>query len=140
MLVEGGGRQDIPVLSDRFQLEADELLPILDAASLLGFADVKEGDVCITEIGRTFAEGDIQSSKEIFKKQALAAVPLVNRIYRTLQTEPKGTIRASIFLEILEAEYTEGEAERQLSIAVDWGRYAELFEYDVHDGVLRLSS
>ena len=61
----------------------------------------------------------------------------MRRIYRALRSEPKGTIRASIFVEILDGEYAEGEAERQLSTDVDWGRYAELFEYDVHDGILR---
>ena len=30
------------------------------------------------------------------------------------------------------------EAERQLSTAVDWGRYAELFEYDSNERLLRL--
>jgi NitT/TauT family transport system ATP-binding protein len=30
------------------------------------------------------------------------------------------------------------EAQRQFETAVDWGRFAELFEYDSLEGVLRL--
>jgi NitT/TauT family transport system ATP-binding protein len=42
-------------LAERIQLEVDDLLPILDGAVLLGFAEIAQGDVNLTEIGHNFA-------------------------------------------------------------------------------------
>jgi NitT/TauT family transport system ATP-binding protein len=38
----------------------------------------------------------------------------------------------------LEREFPPEEAERQVEIAIDWGRYAELFSYDDSGEVLSL--
>lgn len=138
VLVDNGGHEDMPLLAHRLRLEVDDLLPILDAAVLLDFAVVIDGDVQVTEIGRTFAEADIQESKEIFRRQTLAHAPLVALIERTLKETTHGLIRSDFFLDILDEHYPEADAEQQFTTAVDWGRYAELFEYDAHDGWLRL--
>jgi len=130
MVVERGGREDIPQLAQRLNLGADDLLPILDAAVLLGFAQVEAGDITVTDIGRTFADADILTSKEIFRQQALANAPLVATIYRTLQEKSSHEMRADFFLDILDEYYPDEEARRQFETAVDWGRYAELYEYD----------
>jgi NitT/TauT family transport system ATP-binding protein len=49
------GQVDIYQVAERLRLSVDDLLPILDAAQLLGFAEVTQGDVCLTDIGRDFA-------------------------------------------------------------------------------------
>ena len=126
------------VTSDHFQLAVDELLPILDAAVILDFATLQGGDVTMTPLGRAFAESDIEAGKAIFRQQILANVPLVKRIHEKLLAAEKGSMRSSYFLELLEAHYTEGEAERLLATAIAWGRYAELYEYDDRDGMIRL--
>ena len=36
--------------------------------------------------------------------------------------------------------FTDGEARQQLDIAIDWGRYGELFEYDAETGELVMGS
>ena len=138
MLLEAGGKLDIPLLADHFQLEVDDLLPILDAATLLQFAEVQGGDVTITPLGQQFAESDIEAGKAVFRGQVLTNVPLVQRIHEALSAANKGAIRSSYFLELLEAHYTEGEAERLLDTAIAWGRYAELYEYDDRDEVIHL--
>lgn len=139
LVMETGGKGDIPDLALRFQMEVNELLPTVDAAAILGFATVGGGDITVTPIGTTFAEADVLTSKDIFRTQVIANAPLVERIYNTLKNKEKGTVRAAFFQELLEEHYTEGEADRQFAIAVDWGRYAELYEYDAHTGLLRLS-
>ena len=138
VLVDHGGREDMPQLAHRLRLEVDDLLPILDAAVLLGFATVIDGDVHVTEIGRIFAEADIQESKAIFRRQTLAHAPLVALIERTLKETSNGMMRSDFFLGILDEHYPEADAEQQFTTAVDWGRYAELYEYDANDGWLRL--
>src|SRR5580658_5749548 len=39
-----GGREDLPKLAESLRLEVDDLLPAVDAALMLGFAQVSEGD------------------------------------------------------------------------------------------------
>jgi NitT/TauT family transport system ATP-binding protein len=140
LLVEQpGGRDDIPRLAARLQLGTDDLLPILDAAALLGFAEVAQGDVTLTPVGRDFATTTILRSKELFRQQVLKHAALVTAIYHTLREKQDGSMQADFFLDLLDEYYPYEEAERQFATAVDWGRYAELFEYDAGEGWLYLS-
>ncbi len=139
VLVDRGGSDDIADLTRVLRLDVDDLLPILDAATLLGFARAGDGAVTVTESGHAFADADVRRSKDLFRQQVLAHVPLVETIYRTLQQKADGAMRDTFFLDILDEYYPDAEAERQFATAVDWGRYAELFEFDADDGRLRLS-
>jgi C-terminal AAA-associated domain len=40
-----------------------------------------------------------------------------------------GTLREGFFLDLLRRGFSTMEARRQLDTAIDWGRYAELFDY-----------
>ena len=135
---EGGG--SIPLLAQRLQLEVDDLLPLLDAAVLLGFAEVADGDVRLTAIGRDFASTTILRSKDLFRQQALGRVPVLSSIVHTLQEKENRSMRSDFFLGIWDDYFPLEEAERQLATAVDWGRYAELFEYEAIEGRLYLPS
>ena len=133
------GRDDIPRLAERLQLRVDDLLPILDAAVLLGFAEVTQGDVMVTPSGRGFAEADILTSKDLFRQAVLVHARLVASMYQTLREKRDGTMGVDFFLDLLDEHYPSEEAERQLTTAIDWGRYAELFEYDASARRLDLS-
>jgi NitT/TauT family transport system ATP-binding protein len=127
-------------LAQRLQLEVDDLLPLLDAAVLLGFAEVADGDVRLTAIGRDFATTTILRSKDLFRQQALGRVPVLSSIVHTLQEKENRAMRSDFFLGIWDDYFPLQEAERQLATTVDWGRYAELFEYDAIEGRLYLPS
>jgi len=133
---EDGG--SLPLLAQRLQLEVDDLLPLLDAAVLLGFAQVADGDVLLTPIGRDFATTTILRSKDLFRQQALGRVPVLSSIVHTLQQKENRAMRSEFFLGIWDDYFPLEEAERQLATAVDWGRYAELFEFDAIEGRLYL--
>ncbi|MBX3010381.1 MAG: nitrate/sulfonate/bicarbonate ABC transporter ATP-binding protein [Caldilineaceae bacterium] len=130
LLVDQGNRGDLPVLAERLRLDVDDLLTIVDAAALLGFATVAKGDVTVTPIGRQFALADILTAKDIFRQQVMAHVPFARTIYQTLQEKSDHSMRADFFLDILDELYPTEQALRQFETVVDWGRYAELFEYD----------
>ncbi|MFN8443886.1 MAG: nitrate/sulfonate/bicarbonate ABC transporter ATP-binding protein [Caldilineaceae bacterium] len=138
LLVDQGGREDLPALAERLRLDVDDLLTIGDAASLLGFATLAKGDVAVTEIGRSFATSDILSSKEIFRQQVATHVPFAQTIYQTLTEKSDHAMKADFFLDILDELYPSPEAVRQFETVVDWGRYAELFEYDAVERKLYL--
>jgi len=139
VLVEEGGEGDAAGLAHSLRLEVDDLLPILDAAAQLGFAELHDGRVLVTDAGREFARADTLTSKEIFRAHVLEHAPLVQTVVEVLRSRPRGVMRRDFMLDILDEHYPEEEAERQFATAVDWGRYAELFEYEADDGLLRLT-
>jgi len=130
--------EDIPRLAERLQLSVDDLLPILDAAVLLEFAKVSQGDVQLTKIGQDFATTTILRSKDLFRQQVLTHVSVLNSIVKTLQEKRNGSMRADFFLDLWDEHFPREETERQFATAVDWGRYAELFEYDASEDRLYL--
>src|SRR5207245_1518609 len=76
LVVDRGGKEDMPRLAERLNLGVDDLFPIIDAAVILGFAHVEQGDILVTPVGREFAKTDILRSKEIFRQQVLSNVPI----------------------------------------------------------------
>jgi NitT/TauT family transport system ATP-binding protein len=63
-----GGRDDLPDLAELLTFEVDDLLPLTDAAELLGFVEIHNADLHLTPIGKEWVEADILTSKEIFAK------------------------------------------------------------------------
>jgi NitT/TauT family transport system ATP-binding protein len=64
----------------------------------------------------------------------------VRAIHKSLQAATDGRLREAFFLDILRRGFSEEEAQHQLDIAIDWGRYAELFDYDADTGQLTLET
>jgi len=133
-----GDRVDLYQVGRQLQLELDELLPLVEVADLLGFADMQEGDLILTPQGRRFAEADVQEEKDIFREQALASVPILREILQALSQTPGHTLPEEYFVSMLESYVGEEQAWQQLEIIVDWGRYAELFSYKEERGIFRL--
>jgi NitT/TauT family transport system ATP-binding protein len=129
-LVEGGDGEDGARLGERLALSVDEFLSILEAAVLLGFAEVRAGRVNVTPSGRQFESAKILESKHVFRAQVLGRVAIVATITRTLAAKRNKTMRADFFIDLLDEYYPQAEAWRQFDAAVEWGRYAELFSYD----------
>jgi NitT/TauT family transport system ATP-binding protein len=71
-------------------------------------------------------------------EHAQRRAPLVRAICRSLAATKDGTLNERFFLDLLRRGFSEEEARHQLDIAIDWGRYAELFEYDAETGELIL--
>jgi NitT/TauT family transport system ATP-binding protein len=124
------GKADIYKLGEELLMDVEDLLPIVEACELLGFAEVKEGDLILTEAGKKFAEADVLERKEIFKTLAIEKVPFLKQIVKVLQAKSNHKVPRAFFLDLLRKNLTPKEAERQLDTLIDWGRYAELFEYD----------
>ncbi|ACK42050.1 MULTISPECIES: nitrate/sulfonate/bicarbonate ABC transporter ATP-binding protein [Dictyoglomus] len=124
------GKADIYKLGEELLMDVEDLLPIIEACEILGFAEVKEGDLILTEAGKKFSEADVLERKEIFKEFAIEKVPFLKQIVKVLQSKSNHKVPRSFFLDLLKQHLSPQEAERELDILIDWGRYAELFEYD----------
>ncbi len=138
LLAERGGREDLHRLASDLQLEVDDLLPLVDAAMLLGLARVEEGDSVLTPDGGAFVEAPILVRKDLFRRHLLARPTLVSRIHAALVAKQNHRLAEAFFLDLLEDHFSDREARRQLATAIDWGRYAELFGFDDDSGELFL--
>jgi NitT/TauT family transport system ATP-binding protein len=130
LLIDHKGRADIYRLADDLAFEIDDLFPIVEAAQLLGFLHVEEGDAAITPSGNEYAESEILRQKELFRTAAVEHVLLLRQITRALENKSDHTVPEEFFLDMLDEQFSEEETRRQLETAVTWGRYAELFDFD----------
>lgn len=138
MLADGGGEEDLYHLAERLLMEVDDLLPILEAAVLLGFARVEEGDVRITPDGIHFAQADIATRKVLFREAALKHILLFQQIANALAAKSDHSLPLELFRDILDEHFPDNEVQRQLEIALDWGRYSGLFTYNPESERLEL--
>jgi hypothetical protein len=132
-IIDFGGHIDVHRLADELSFEIDDLLPIVDAAELLGFVTVKEG-IAITSAGREYAESQLLTQRESFRAALLEHVLLMRQITRALSNKTDHTVPGEFFLDMLGEQFSEEEAQRQLETAINWGRYADLFDFDASRG------
>jgi NitT/TauT family transport system ATP-binding protein len=140
ILAARGGSDGLADLADDLSFEVDDLLPLVDASVMLGLAEVHDADLEITDVGREFATADIDAGKLLFGQRAAQHAPLIKAIVSGLRATADGTLREGFFLDLLRRGFSGDEARKQLDIAIDWGRYGELFEYDAESGQLVLGS
>jgi NitT/TauT family transport system ATP-binding protein len=139
ILADHNGRADLSVLADELSLEVDALLPSVDTAVLLGLLKIEDGAATITPEGHAFANGDIQDRKTIFRKAVLTHVPLLRQMEQALKAKSNRTLSAEFFQDLLDEHFSEDESKRQLETAIQWGRYAEIFDFDSASAKLTLT-
>jgi NitT/TauT family transport system ATP-binding protein len=130
LVLDHNGKDDIYRLADDLAFEIDDLLPIVDAAQLLGFLKVTEGDAEITPTGAEYANSEILRQKELFRSAAMENVLLLRQIVRAIESKSDRSVPEEFFHDVLDEQFSEEETLRQLETAINWGRYAELFDFD----------
>ena len=138
ILIARGGEDGLAEIADDLNFEIDDLLPLVDAAVMLGLARVDGPRIAITDEGRELSAADILTSKPLFARLAAHRAPLVRAIVQALAATDDHTLREGFFLDLLRRGFSATEARSQLDTAIDWGRYAELYDYDRDDGELTL--
>jgi NitT/TauT family transport system ATP-binding protein len=133
LLRDRGGRDDLYRIGDDLRMELDDLLPIVEAASLLQFARVDKGDVEMTPQGKAFAEADITARKGLFRDAARAHVALLQQMESCLGSKADHAMPLDFFRDILREHFGGEEVERQLDTALNWGLYSDMFSYDRQD-------
>lgn len=139
LLQDRGGCEDLSQLSEVLGMDVEDLLPIIEASVLLGFATLTEGEVKITPEGSRFADADIQARKVLFRDAAVKHVMILQQIASILKAKTDHSIPEEFFHDILDEHFSQDEVQRQLETAMNWGRYAEIFDYDSETGRLVLA-
>jgi NitT/TauT family transport system ATP-binding protein len=131
-------KTDLYKLAERFMMDIEDFFPLIEGANLLGFTQVTDGDIELTEAGRRFAEMALLDRKELFREQLLRQVPLVGRIAGFLRAKANRRLPKDFFLNLLEQSMEPDKATAQLDLLIGWMRYAELIDYDDDTELLRL--
>ena len=124
------GKADLPEIAQSLQMEVDDLFPVAETLQLFRFAHVEGGDIVLSDLGKQFAESEVDDRKRLFQRQLLGHVPLAAHIRRVLQDRSNHEAPKSRFLDELEDHMTIGAAEATLLAATAWGRFGEAFAYD----------
>lgn len=130
LLNDRGGREDLSKLSEELVMDVEDLLPIVEASVILGLVTLNEGEVAITPQGVAFADADIQLRKTLFREAVLKNVVVLQQIESVLKAKADHSIPTEFFHDILDEHFSPDEVERQLDTAMNWGRYAEIFDHD----------
>ena len=130
ILRDAGGAADLADLADDLSLEVDDLLPLVDAASLLGFVTTGDGQLALTRTAASSptptSSSPSSSSPTSPRSVCRSCAPSAMALARA----DDGALKEAFFLDLLRRHFSADEARAQLDIAIDWGRYGELYEYD----------
>ena len=124
------GKADMPEIARSLHLEVDDLFPVAEMLQHLGFADVQEGDILLTQVGKVFADMSTQERKVKFAEQLVRTVPLAARIQKVLNERPGRRAPRVRFEQELEDFLSDNAAQETLDAVINWGRYAEIFAYN----------
>ena len=131
-----GGKVDVPKLADELGANVAILLPILDAAEMLGLVRSEKGDVHLTELGQKFQK--ITKSKLKTLKDRIAALEPFRTALALASRGKPVTVRqiADSLGEIGLWCHYQPEINVSLfrGLLIHWTIYAGLLEYDGRSG------
>jgi len=130
LLNDREGKEDLYRIAEDLQMETKALLPIVEAAALLGFVKTERGDVELKPAGKAFAEADINERKALFRDAAMANVTLIQQMECALRKKSNHRMPLEFFRTVLLERLPEDETRQQIDTALNWGRYGEIFTYD----------
>jgi NitT/TauT family transport system ATP-binding protein len=138
LLNDRGGREDLYRIAEELLMEVDDLLPVVEAATLLSFVRSEHGDIDLTPSGKAFAEANISTRKEVFREAALSHVTLLQQMNGALASKSDHTMPLELFRDILQEHFSDDEVQRQIDTALNWGRYGDIFTYDSESDRLQM--
>ncbi len=106
----------------------DELLPVIDAAEILGLVIVDKNRVKLTKFGKEIISMDIDERQDEISKR-IKNMDIFKKISRMLNS--RGSITLEELIEFLEKELTRRDAKKEARRIIEWGRYAEILDYDI---------
>jgi len=106
------------------------ILLAVKAAEFLGFVKTLEDDLVLTELGCQFVGAPRKTRRQLFRQQLLQ-LPLVQRLQEMAQHSPEHRLTQDVLLEELAIQCPQEEPKRLFHILMNWGRFADLWAYDL---------
>jgi NitT/TauT family transport system ATP-binding protein len=111
-------------------LAVKDVLAVAEYLHILEFAELREGSIKLTAVGRLFGQSGAEERKRLFGEHLLRFVPFAAHIRHVLEERESQSAPRVRFQCELEDHLTAHDAEKTLQTIIRWGRYAEIFQYD----------
>lgn len=131
-----GGKVDAPKLADELGADIAVLLPILDAAEMLGLVRTEKGDVHLTELGLKFQKTS-KNKLRILKERIAAVEPFRTALELASRGKPVTARQVAESLDEIGLKWHyQPELNEALirALLVHWAIYAGLLKYDGKSG------
>ena len=125
---EVGGSADAATISQEVEMDIDRLGPVIDAAELLGFVRVTEGDLAITDLSHQVLGANVRERKRIIRG-ILTDAPIFREILDMAGKAGRPLTRVEI-VDAIASVIGSHNADDFFRALVYWGRYTELMHYD----------
>jgi NitT/TauT family transport system ATP-binding protein len=126
---DAGGMEHAAQLAADFNLELDELLPSTNAAELLGFVVVTDGNIELTGDAQKLINSGIRERKNIIKDK-VTNVELIKELKNKLTYSSGYKMKKVDALDFLRARISTTDIESYFRILINWTRYAGLIGYN----------
>ena len=120
------------------QVHQSDLPGVLVNAPLKKGSRGRDGDMVITPTGEQYNRASNPERQALFGRLVAEHVPLVAYIRQGLEQDPSGDLPKGLFMRLLRYTLNEADAEAALRVAIEWGRYANVFAYNLNTGVIHL--
>lgn len=130
-------KADVDDLAENLRLDVDELLPVVKGGEMLGLLKVEKSTVMLTVEGLKLISLKIPERKEEIRKIMLKLDFFKNLI---LELTTKKKLNKKDVLKFLKKELSSREEERMIRTIIEWGRYAELFNYSDDNGEFNMTT
>jgi NitT/TauT family transport system ATP-binding protein len=131
-----GGKTDAPKLADELGADIAVLLPIMDAAEMLGLVRTEKGDVHLTELGLRFQKTS-KNKLKILKERIATIEPFRTALELASKGKPitAGQVADSLEEMGLKWHYQPEINEALIrALLIHWAIYAGLLSYDGRSG------
>ena len=134
-----GNAMDVFAADTLTEYDFGHTLAVVKAGEMLDFFDTPKNKVCLTDVGRSYLDADVNARKRMFRDQLLTLGTF--RFVRQLLVEARDhRLSKDVVEEELAIRLTSEDVDRLFQTVVGWGRFAELFEYSTDDEKLSLDA
>jgi NitT/TauT family transport system ATP-binding protein len=129
VLDDHGGHADVFHLVDHIGQEFGRVLAVTKAAELLDLVDTPKQDVILTAEGKRLLAASVPERKGLFRER-VKCLRIFADVLAMLDRAPNHRVEGEVVLEMLALRLPYEDPERMLKTLVNWGRHADLFDYD----------
>lgn len=137
MIDDEGGKIDVYKIGKTIGHKLDQLLSAVETAKTFGFVAVEEGDILLTELGKTLLRSSTDERKKIIA-QILPQFDVFKELLDILYLKENHVVDLEYLEEIIGRVLPEKETEKARDIILDWGRFAELIRVDSDEQEIHL--
>ena len=123
------GREDVFKIASDTHREYGAVIPVVNAAEMLGFVDTPKRTVVMNPDGAKFVKAELEERRAIWKKQLLD-LRLFRDINDLVERAPNRTLESDVALSYIVTRLPQEDYEKVFETFVGWSRFGQLVHFD----------